>query len=404
VSHWKPGRLMASGELTKVVQAVRPDVIHLHGGILATSLALTKPFRDIPVVATVYQLLPVPSHELNLRNFVDARRSSLRPGRIIASAIGGLPLARKLLHRGGIEVVCTPDPRVLSALKDFGPVIKVSGGASPSPYQAQWSSTPTVGFAGRAEPGRGVEELVQAVAILRNDIPNLRLRLLLLPGPAGERWQETFGAESHIDLSIGILNDLAYELSKCQVVALPFRIPATITPPLVAAEAMSVGVPVVANHLSCMTPLITTGVNGILTKNASAQALAEALGTALKAEPTWIELSNGARRTIENEWSWSGAGNATRSAYRVAVQRHHRRREIDPLATRSRRHQAQNSANENEKTSGVGSTEAVAGPRKRNKVEDFEISRGSANRSSAGSRSSNAEMPEDSSISADNRS
>jgi alpha-maltose-1-phosphate synthase len=321
VQHWKPGRLFASGELNAVLRTVRPDVVHLHGGILATSLALSRSLRSFPVVITIYQLLPVPLHELGIKKFFDARKSSIRPGRIAASALVGLPLARSLLKHGGIEAVCTPDPRVADALRGFGPVVVAQGGASLSERRAAWSSTPVVGFAGRAEPGRGVEELVEAVGLLQRRIPGIRLRLLLLPGPAADRWKVTFGAKPYVDLSVGVQPDLSAELARCQVVALPFRIPATITPPLVASEAMAVGVPVVANSLSCITPLLKHGVNGMLASDASAGALATAIGSVLQDEQTWASLSEGARNTIEKDWSWTGAAAATADAYRIAIER-----------------------------------------------------------------------------------
>lgn len=318
---WNPAKVLVGRQLESVIGSLEPDVVHLHGGILASSLALSSALRRVPVVATVYQLLPVPRAELGLHQFFDARRSSIRPGRIAASALAGLPLARRLLRRGAIEVVCTPDPRVAASLDRYGPVFMVRGGATVSTRHAQWSPSPIVGFAGRAEQGRGVEELIEAVGLLKNDFPGIKLRLMLLPGPAAQRWAATYGQESHIELSVGVKADLSAELALCSVVALPFRIPATITPPLVAAEAMAVGVPVVANSLSCITPLISDGCNGMLSADPSAASLAVAIGRVLKDRATWESLSAGARRTIATDWSWARAADATASAYRAAIDR-----------------------------------------------------------------------------------
>ncbi len=315
-----PGRLATSRRaLRDIVNEVEPDVVHLHGGVLVSSLALSPALRGRTVVATIYQLLPVPWREIGARQFLDAHRSAVRPSRIAASAIAGKPLTRRLLTKGGISVLCTPDPRVAEAFGDYGPLVTVRGGATVSEHRATWSDSPTVGFAGRAEPGRGVENLVEAVDMLRSEIPGIRLRLVLLPGPASEQWKVEFGSRPYVDLSVGVSGDLAEELARCQVVSLPFRIPAAITPPLVAAEAMSVGAPVIANGLSCISPLLVDNVNGMVAADRSSKALAEALRRALANRDTWLRLSEGARRTIEVEWSWAGAANATRDAYELAL-------------------------------------------------------------------------------------
>ena len=318
---WHPEKLIRSRDLERVVRDVQPDVVHIHGGILVSTLALARALRGSVIVASVYQLLPPDRSEVGLRNWGDARRSSVRPGRILASGLVGLPLARRLLKSGRIAAVCTPDPRVQAALENYGPVVMARGGGTVSDLRAVWNESCTIGFAGRAEPGRGVEELVEAIEILRKDIPSARLRLMLLPGPAGEKWAAEHANNDAIEISIGVRPNLAADLAACQLVALPFRIPATITPPLVGSEAMAVGTPLVARRLSCTTPLVKHGVNGMLTEDSSAASLADAMRACLSDRKTWESMSCAALRTIDTEWSWKGAASATRGAYELALSR-----------------------------------------------------------------------------------
>lgn len=318
-SHWRPARVALGRALREAVIRVRPDLVHLHGGVLAPALALSPALRGLPKVATMYHLLPPPRRELGWRSLADARRSSVRPARLLASGLAGLPMTRTMLGSGVLRAVCTPDPRVMQALAAHGPVVMAQGGAVPGPVRPQWSATPTIGFAGRAEPGRGVEELVAAVARLRGRVPGVRLRLFLLPGPAAAHWQAAFGSTGWIDISVGVRDDLSADLATCQVVALPFRIPATITPPLVAAEAMAAGVPVVANRLSCITPLVRDGWNGALAVDGSVDALADAIASLLVDRGTWEQRSAAAAATIESSWSWAEAALAVRGAYDIAL-------------------------------------------------------------------------------------
>ena len=321
LERWKPWPMMVGRELRQLIDRVEPDLVHLHGGILVTALALAPASRRVPVVASIYQLLPVPMAELGFRQFGDAHRSAVRPTRIAASKIVGGPLARQFLADGTISAVCTPDPRVAAYLGPSGPVVSVRGGATPSAMNATWADRPTIGFAGRAERGRGVEELIAGFELLRRDMPHVRLRLMLLPGPAADLWTAQYAGNPNIELSVGVRPNLDCELAECQLVALPFRIPATITPPLVAAQAMSVGVPVVATSLSCMTPLVRSGFNGMLARSLDPYDLADAFRSVLYDRTTWERLSAGARTTIENEWNWSTAACETEHAYSIAMNR-----------------------------------------------------------------------------------
>ncbi len=112
LAHATPGRVVTGHELHRVVDSVDPDIVHIHGGVLVSTLALSRALRNRTVVATIYQLLPTPWKEMGPRQILDAHRSAVKPSRILASAIAGKPLTRYLLRQGRIAAVCTPDPRV----------------------------------------------------------------------------------------------------------------------------------------------------------------------------------------------------------------------------------------------------------------------------------------------------
>lgn len=308
-----PSRLPWSDEIHGVLERVRPDVIHLHGGAWAPLLASARSLRRLPVIASVYSNLRLPrSHGHPVQMLIDAHGARIPALRTAAISATGVRLTRRALTSGRLRAVVTPDREIAEALGGAGPVFLAPGAASPSLHRAAWSPTPTIVLAGRAESGRGIDDLLVAFRLVRDVIPGATLKLLLLPGSAGARFRrfEAPGVEVRFD-AFGALEG---ELARCQVAALPFRLPMTITPPLVAAEAMSVGLPVVATELSCLTAIVDE-TNGAVVPPRRPDLLGAALIDVLSSRRRWEALSAAAVRTIAVDWNWDRAAAGAQFAY-----------------------------------------------------------------------------------------
>jgi glycosyltransferase involved in cell wall biosynthesis len=290
--------------------------VHIHGGGLAPVLGFAPALRGVPVVVTCYAPASGGTGAPHAVTSVVEHRKNASPARGTASRIGGVALARHALRRGRVGVVCTPDARVEATYTGAGPVMRVCGAARLTSEVARWSPDPTIIFAGRAQTGRGVDELLAAFPTVQRAIPSARLRLMLLDGAAAARWRAHAGPG--IEVSVGGSEDLARAYATSQVGAFPFRWSATLTPALAAAEAMATGLPVVATSVACLEPLVDHGVNGMVVPPEDPAALAAALIDVLRTEDSWRALSEGARKTIDTAWSWAGAADATRDAYAVA--------------------------------------------------------------------------------------
>src|SRR5262249_5863232 len=96
---------------------------------------------------------------------------------------------------------------------------------------------------------------------------------------------------------------------------------ATLVPPLTAAEAMATGLPIVATAVDCLKPLIDDGVNGFLVEPNDPAALGAAIVRALEGSAAWQPLAEGARKTIDERWSWDGAAARVADAYEIAIRR-----------------------------------------------------------------------------------
>ncbi|MDY7102480.1 MAG: glycosyltransferase family 4 protein [Actinomycetota bacterium] len=304
--------------LRAAVAHLRPDVIHVHGGegvgAVAWGIAAAT---AVPVVAGVYGRLDRP----RLRDLRDGdhRGVSMSVPRRLVAASTGIPLLRAGLRRRALAAVCTTDAELAARLAGTGPVHLALGAAEPSPNRAHWSASPTIVFAGRAEAARGLDELVTAHLRIRRVIPTARLRLALLPTPDAGRWAGL--RLPGLDVSLGPLGDLDRVLASATVAALPFRVDATITPALVAAEAMAVGLPVVATDVRCLRALVTDGHNGRIVPRRDAAELAAAIVDLLDDRDRWHALADGAWRTIEQLWSWDRAARTVASVHRDAAGR-----------------------------------------------------------------------------------
>jgi len=315
-----PGALFRPA-FSRIIDDIDPDIVHLHGGSIAPALAFAPALRGRTVVATSLSGVALPDRgQLRVGRLVEHLRSNATLTRGAAGAAGGVAIARFALRTGRVSVLCTPDAEVERSFAASGPVVRVSGGATIASTQARWSDDPVVVFAGRAERARGIDDLITAFARVHREVPRARLRLVLLPGPEGERWATELGGAPWADVSTHAVTDLQTELAKCQVAAFPFRWSATVTPALAAAEAMATGLPIVATSVSCLAPLVEPGRNGFLVAPSDPDALAAALVDAIRGPERWGPLAEGARKTIEERWSWADAAGATRSAYDLALE------------------------------------------------------------------------------------
>jgi glycosyltransferase involved in cell wall biosynthesis len=299
------------------VRQFDPDVVHLHGGVLALSLAYAPSLRDRAIVTTCYAFADR-GRGSGIR--LQGREPNVSLTRALATKIGGIKVARRALRTGRVGALVTADARVATTFGSAGPVVMARGAACVSEHKATWSSEPTVVFAGRAQSTRGLDDLLTAFPLVLRSVPRARLRLALLPSTEAEGYAARLRATPWVDVTTGV-TDLSETFAECQVGAFPFRTSTTITPALTAAEAMAAGLPIVATAVDCLAPLVIPGRNGALVTPRNPAALATAIAEVLRGPETWQPLSEGARKTIEEDWSWPAAAAEVQRAYEIAIAR-----------------------------------------------------------------------------------
>ncbi|MCQ3944849.1 MAG: hypothetical protein DPW11_03680 [bacterium] len=139
----------------------------------------------------------------------------------------------------------------------------------------------TILYAGRIIPRKRTLDLVQAFAQIAGQNPLAQLRLAgeYSSEPTYAEAVQTFIREANLEDRVHLLGPLPEEAVRrefagCDVLALPS---AQETTPMVIAQAMAAGKPVVATPVGGVTEMVETGETGFLVEVGKIDALAEAL-------------------------------------------------------------------------------------------------------------------------------
>jgi glycosyltransferase involved in cell wall biosynthesis len=170
-------------------------------------------------------------------------------------------------------------------------------------------------FLGRAEPAKGIDELLQAVAALAPSMPHIRLAI----GGEGDLERvraraAELGIGAHVEL-LGWVGPQArdVELAKAAVFCLPSHAEGL---PMSMLEAMAACCAVVVSSVGGIPETIHDHDNGLLVPPRDARALAAALGAVLGDDALRARLAARARATIEERYSLAVVGEQLASLYR----------------------------------------------------------------------------------------
>jgi glycosyltransferase involved in cell wall biosynthesis len=117
---------------------------------------------------------------------------------------------------------------------------------------------------------------------------------------------------------LGLLNQdqVEAELARCTTLVLPSG---QETSPMVIAEAMAAGVPVVATDVGGVTSLLADGVTGLVVPPAEPKLLAEAIEHLVNQPDLRAELGTKAREVASERFRSSQVAARVLDVYRMAV-------------------------------------------------------------------------------------
>jgi glycosyltransferase involved in cell wall biosynthesis len=167
---------------------------------------------------------------------------------------------------------------------------------------------------------KGQRYLLEALAKLRADRPNLRLVLVgrLKEGSAAQRTIAQLGLEDAVEFVSGVTDERIVELynsSGCAVVPSlyeGFSLP--------AIEAMSTGCPLVATTGGAIPEVVgTDGETGFLVAPGDSEALAAGIRRALDDPEGAARIGAAGRERVIHRWSWRHTAERTVEHYRALL-------------------------------------------------------------------------------------
>lgn len=249
----------------------RIDVVHTHNRYAHLVGRTAAMLAGRPVVSTVHYLQEMePGWREAVRRWLDHMSARMLCSVVITVSeaqrrvylrAAGIEDARVQLHRNGVDpALFRPDPvargRQRSAL-----------GLPPE--------APVLAVVGMFHPDKGIEFLLQALALIRPRAPAARL-LVVGDGverPALEALAHELGLGDVVRF-LGVRSDVAALLAASDVYVHPSLSEALPTSVL---EAMAVGVPVVATDVGGVSEIVAHGQTGLLVPAGRPDRLAEAM-------------------------------------------------------------------------------------------------------------------------------
>jgi glycosyltransferase involved in cell wall biosynthesis len=303
----QPANPSAFRQLRRVLADFRPDVVHVRTFLWQLSPLILPLLREVP---SLY-------HVVSYKSICPVGTKLLPDGRSCESPAGAVCFHQRCLpartwlpmivqHRlwrrwcGAFDLVVATSEAVRQRLSREGiAAASVIPEAIPErPMRSPLSTPPTVAYAGRLVREKGVDVLLRAFAVVRQQIPEARL-LIAGQGPERERLSGLVG-ELKLSSSVSLLGHLSQpemerQISSAWVQAVPSRWEEPFG--LVAAEAMMRGTAVVASAVGALTEIIQHDRSGFLVSPGDSAALAFLLSRLLKDRALAESMGRTARET-----------------------------------------------------------------------------------------------------------
>ncbi|HEV2887693.1 MAG TPA: glycosyltransferase family 4 protein, partial [Jatrophihabitans sp.] len=310
----------------RLVTGWRPDVIHAHDWLVAQTARTLREVTGSPVVVTVHATEhgrqqgwlsePVPraihSAERWLCRDAAAVIACSRFMAAQVSEVFDLEPGRVRVIGNGVDALSATESRL--ELDTDAAAADVGAGAGPSQART-YSGRPLLVFAGRLVHEKGLQELIKALPLLRQELPGVRL----VVAGAGQQLADQqdraarYRVEDLIDWA-GFLGaaELAGLLAAADLVVVP-----SLYEPfgMVALEAQLAGTPVAVSDTGGLAELVEAGRTGLRFAPESPAAIAAAVRDVVGDPAAARRRAALAQRRARQEFGWAAVAARTAEVY-----------------------------------------------------------------------------------------
>jgi glycosyltransferase involved in cell wall biosynthesis len=194
-------------------------------------------------------------------------------------------------------------------------------GSSSTTERRPPTATWTLGTVALFRPRKGIEVLLETLAMLRSR--NLNVRLRAVGGFETPMYKaEVLGLAERLDLAeaidwIGFTRNVNRELAKMNLFVLPSLFGEGL--PMVVLEAMAVGLPVVASRVEGVPEAVVHRETGLLVEPNSVSQLAASIEEVMTGAVDYSELSRGARQRHAELFSDTKMAEGVANVYREVL-------------------------------------------------------------------------------------
>jgi glycosyltransferase involved in cell wall biosynthesis len=323
-------------DLSAVLRASRPDVVHVHNTFPLLSASVLYACRDerVPVVATVHNYRLACANGTFFRDGAvchDCAQGfparAVRHGCYRESRLATAPVALAMsVHRQAWRSLVSAYIFISAAQRDLLRAFDPGPGRAfvrynliPRRDRPRVARTPTVVYAGRLDEPKGVRLLMAGWDdyLQRPGQPGLRLAIAG-GGPLAGELAAWASSRPSVELKGTLSGEQCADLiSRACAVVLPSVWEETFG--LVAVEAMAAGVPPIAAAHGSFTELITPGVDGVLFRPGDPAALALAIADAERNPEQYQAYGDQARKTYEERFDPERSIAELLGIYRFAI-------------------------------------------------------------------------------------